>query len=262
MIGKKKKEVEANAKKEAANLKKRIETQNSEIKKAQGEGNCLYHQKRQFFRFRLLSIGSGGGGSAPETAFRALPHFVGNPYVWGGTSLTNGADCSVPCRYFPISYSLPLGRSGFRRKVRARCRMPQPSDIICYPGRVAIYLGGGRIVHAGTAKRRDQIRQCDLPYHQQSRDTTKTPSVRKREEKALMSREPFLLFSKSGCSAVGAKSVSGFFAAVSGSHREYEAVGGCFGSSEPDGVVCRKISWMYVVSARGTASSAGGHPVR
>ncbi len=71
--------------------------------------------------------------------------FVGNPYVWGGTSLTNGADCSgfVMSVFAHFGISLPHSSAAMQGYANA-----QPGDLICYSGHVAIYMGGGQIVHA------------------------------------------------------------------------------------------------------------------
>ena len=77
--------------------------------------------------------------------------FVGNPYVWGGTSLTNGADCSgfVMSVYAHFGVSLPHSSAAQRNVGReVSYSEAQPGDIICYSGHVAIYIGGGQIVHA------------------------------------------------------------------------------------------------------------------
>lgn len=81
--------------------------------------------------------------------------FVGNPYVWGGTSLTNGADCSgfIMSIYAKFGVSLPHSSgamAGCGRGVSYSEAMP--GDIICYAGHVAIYMGGGQIVHASNEK--------------------------------------------------------------------------------------------------------------
>ena len=81
--------------------------------------------------------------------------FRGNPYVWGGTSLTNGADCSgfIMSVYAKFGVSLPHSSgamAGCGRGVSYSEAMP--GDIICYAGHVAIYMGGGQIVHASNAK--------------------------------------------------------------------------------------------------------------
>lgn len=82
--------------------------------------------------------------------------FVGNPYVWGGTSLTNGADCSG----FVMKVYEAFGVSGLPHssyKLRSvgygvSAADVQPGDIICYSGHVAIYMGDGMIVHASSSK--------------------------------------------------------------------------------------------------------------
>lgn len=81
--------------------------------------------------------------------------FVGNPYVWGGESLTNGADCSgfVMKVYEAFGVDLPHS-SYYLRSVgyAVSASEVQPGDIICYSGHVAIYMGNGKIVHASNRK--------------------------------------------------------------------------------------------------------------
>lgn len=82
--------------------------------------------------------------------------FVGNPYKWGGTSLTNGADCSgfVMSVYANFGVSLPHSSSADRKQGYAVDGLAnaQPGDLICYSGHVALYIGDGNIVHASTSK--------------------------------------------------------------------------------------------------------------
>jgi cell wall-associated NlpC family hydrolase len=96
---------------------------------------------------------SSGGTAAGRAVADYGLKFIGNPYVYGGTSLTNGADCSgfVQAVYRNFGYSLP--RSSTQQRSAGRevsYSEAQPGDIICYAGHVAIYIGDGKIVHAST----------------------------------------------------------------------------------------------------------------
>lgn len=95
--------------------------------------------------------GSGLGSQVANFACQ----FVGNPYVYGGTSLTNGTDCSgfTSSVYRNFGVSLPHS-SGAQRACGygvGSLAEALPGDIICYSGHVGIYIGGGQIVHASTA---------------------------------------------------------------------------------------------------------------
>lgn len=77
--------------------------------------------------------------------------FVGNPYVWGGTSLTNGADCSGFVQSVFRHFGISLPRTSYEQRSCGQgvsYSNAQPGDLICYSGHVAIYAGGGRIVGA------------------------------------------------------------------------------------------------------------------
>lgn len=82
--------------------------------------------------------------------------FVGNPYVYGGSSLTKGADCSgfVMSVYANFGVSLPHSSAADRKQGYAVDGLSnaQPGDLICYSGHVALYIGNGQIVHASNAK--------------------------------------------------------------------------------------------------------------
>ncbi len=77
--------------------------------------------------------------------------FQGNPYVWGGTSLTNGADCSgfVMKVYQNFGVSLPHSSSAMRGVGHSvSYGEMRPGDIVCYSGHVGIYAGNGQIINA------------------------------------------------------------------------------------------------------------------
>lgn len=81
--------------------------------------------------------------------------FVGNPYKYGGTSLTKGADCSgyVMSVYKHFGYKLPHSSSSIATKgKKVSWSKKKPGDVICYYGHVAIYIGNNKIVHASSAK--------------------------------------------------------------------------------------------------------------
>jgi cell wall-associated NlpC family hydrolase len=81
--------------------------------------------------------------------------FVGNPYKYGGTSLTNGADCSgfTKSVYKKFGYSLPRTSSEQRSAgTKVSWSEKKPGDLICYYGHVAIYIGNNKVVHASSAK--------------------------------------------------------------------------------------------------------------
>lgn len=94
---------------------------------------------------------SGAGASVVDYATQ----FVGNPYVWGGTSLTNGADCSGFTQSVYANFGVSIPRTSYEQQ-NAGYEVPyseaQPGDLICYGGHVAIYMGNGQIVHASNSR--------------------------------------------------------------------------------------------------------------
>lgn len=179
----------AQAKQEAAVYKANIKKQNDEIKKLEAASNAKQSEidkikkaeeearKAQELALQKQnsessgSSGSSGGSSASGSANYASAssfggskgqqiasyacQFIGNPYVPGGTSLTDGADCSgfVWRVYKDFGYSLPRTSYSIRDYgTEVSYSNAQPGDVICYAGHVGIYIGNGQIVHASTQK--------------------------------------------------------------------------------------------------------------
>lgn len=97
---------------------------------------------------------SSGGGKGQDIANYACK-FVGNPYVAGGTSLTNGADCSGFVMSVYKNFGISLPRSSYSQSTVGRgvsYSEAKPGDIIYYGGHVGIYIGNGQIVHASTQR--------------------------------------------------------------------------------------------------------------
>jgi cell wall-associated NlpC family hydrolase len=169
----------AKKKKESANY-------DAEIKKAKQEAAVaktqLQQEKQQLAKLKAATASASGGTGAATTPAATATYtttdytsvidnasgsdmgkrvakyacqFIGNPYVAGGTSLTNGADCSgfTYAVYRDFGYSLP--RTSYEQRstgTSVSYSEAQPGDLICYDGHVALYIGGGLIVHASTAK--------------------------------------------------------------------------------------------------------------
>ena len=102
----------------------------------------------------LLSSGEACGG-----LLQYAKKFLGNPYVWGGTSLTNGCDCSGFAQQIFANFGYALPRTS-RQQAKAGTRIPvreaKPGDLLFYQREsgfiyhVMIYLGDGKVIHAGS----------------------------------------------------------------------------------------------------------------
>ncbi len=97
---------------------------------------------------------SSGSATGKQIAQYAL-QYVGNPYVSGGTSLTNGADCSGFIYRVFSDFGYSVSRTSYQQRnngTAVNYSDAQPGDIICYEGHVGLYIGDGLIVHASNSR--------------------------------------------------------------------------------------------------------------
>lgn len=146
----------AKAKQDAAAYKLKIEQQTAKIRQLEAE-EARKNKKPSNGVTRVdPSIITNATGSAlgKEIATYAI-QFVGNPYVPGGTSLTNGADCSGFTYSVYKAYGYKIPRNSYSQRSAGKevaYSQAEPGDLICYAGHVGMYIGGGKIVHASSVK--------------------------------------------------------------------------------------------------------------
>lgn len=166
---------QANADTQIANAKNLA----SEYQKTITEQNKIIQQQQAAAAASRSSGGSSGGsgGTSKPNSNASVPggnlnppkttnvsgsdvvnyamQFVGKPYVWGGKDPNTGADCSGFTSYVYAHFGISIPSfSGAQRSCGQEVSYAnaQAGDLICYAGHVAIYMGGGKIVHAkGTA---------------------------------------------------------------------------------------------------------------
>lgn len=160
----------ARAKQDAAATKALLQQEKKQLKKLKDEERRKEEERRRqaalaaaaqnpptvtgSTSYSSIVDNASGSDKGKQIAKYAL-QFVGNPYVAGGTSLTTGADCSGFTYRVYQDWGYGISRTSFSQRSDGRAvdySEAQPGDLICYEGHVALYIGGGKIVHASTQK--------------------------------------------------------------------------------------------------------------
>lgn len=159
----------AKAKQEAAVYKTKIKQEEAKLKALKEEERrkqtAANTNNITVTKFDVSIIDKSSGTDLGKKIAKYGCQFIGNPYVSGGTSLTNGADCSgfTYRIYKDFGYDIPRTSTQQRSagKEVASLDQAQPGDIICYSGHVALYVGGGYVVHASSVKTGIKISRAD-----------------------------------------------------------------------------------------------------
>jgi len=148
--------VEAESKEEEQARLAKEEEERKKAREAAKKSQSGRQTSSQTMQTQTTTYAVGEGSELGKSVAEYALQFVGNPYVYGGTSLTNGADCSgfVMSVYANFGVSLPHSSKSDRSQGAAVDGLAnaQPGDLICYSGHVALYIGNGQIVHASNAK--------------------------------------------------------------------------------------------------------------
>lgn len=145
----------------AAAAKKQLQKDKQKLKQLQAAENAA--NKTYTDTSYTATIDNAQGSELGKKVAKYACQFIGNPYVMGGTSLTNGADCSgfTYRIYQDFGYSIPRTSSQQRTAgTGVAYSEAQPGDLICYDGHVGMYIGGGMIVHASSAKTGIKVSQA------------------------------------------------------------------------------------------------------
>ena len=145
--------VKAESKEEEA---KRLAKEEAERKAAYEAAQAAKKNSKKSSNKNTTTYSVSGGSDMGNAVAEYALQFVGNPYVFGGSSLTEGTDCSgfVMSVYANFGVNLPHSSSSDRSEGYAvdGLENAQPGDLVCYSGHVALYIGNGQIVHASNSK--------------------------------------------------------------------------------------------------------------
>ena len=162
----------ASAKRAAKEQEKLLKEEQKQLKKLQDEEkrkqqvNNLLNQSFTSTSYTDIVDAASGSDVGKQIAKYGL-QFIGNPYVWGGTSLTNGADCSGFTYRIYRDFGYNISRTSLQQRndgTGVKYENAQPGDLICYSGHVGLYIGGGYIVHA--SNERSGIKVSKATYRQ------------------------------------------------------------------------------------------------
>ncbi len=139
----------------AKQLLKQEKAQLQQLQAQQNQGNTSAATGSYATTSYTSIIDNATGSDMGKRAAKYACQYIGNPYVYGGTSLTNGADCSgfVYRVYKDFGYNLP--RTSYEQRsagTAVNYSDAQPGDLICYSGHIGIYIGDGKVVHASNSK--------------------------------------------------------------------------------------------------------------
>ncbi len=139
------------------------------------ETSYSYGETKEEEEARLAADQSSETAEVQETAAQTVPlgqavidyacQFIGNPYVWGGTSLTEGADCSGFVQSVYAHFGVSLPRTSYEMRsagYEVSYAEARPGDLILYEGHVGLYMGDGNIVNAMNEE--DGIGVCSAAY--------------------------------------------------------------------------------------------------
>lgn len=146
------KELEAKEEEERKEKARQEELAKNNLAVAKGNGSSTKIDSSQVVE-NVVSSSEGSALGRDVAAYGC--QFIGNPYVFGGTSLTNGTDCSGFTQSVYAHFGIRIPRDSTSQRffgTGVDYAQAQPGDLICYAGHVGLYIGNGQIVHASSER--------------------------------------------------------------------------------------------------------------